>query len=116
MYIDGSFVKHKIPVKHIYVTVRILNSEVSGTACAWRVLSMMPSILKSATLLQTETWRKDCRLRLHHACIAQVVDMINRFGSEDKYLHRGAILCKLSTKFTQVYTGLLMSKLFGNFR
>ena len=29
---------------------------------------------------------KDHRLRLHHACIAHVVEMINRFGSEDKYL------------------------------
>ncbi len=29
--------------------------------------------------------------------------------------HRGASLCKLWTKFTQVYTGLLMSKLFGHF-
>jgi hypothetical protein len=86
VYIDGSFVKHKIPVKPIYVTVRNLNSAVSGKACAWRVLGMMPSIRKSATLSQTETWRKDRRLRLHHACIAHVVEMINRFGSEDTYL------------------------------
>jgi hypothetical protein len=86
VYINGSFVKHKIPVKPIYVTVRNLNSAVSGKACAWRVLGMMPSIRKSATLSQTETWRKDRRLRLHHACIAHVVEMINRFGSEDKYL------------------------------
>ncbi len=41
---------------------------------------------KCATLLQAETWRKDHRLRLHHACIDHVVEMINRFGSEDKYL------------------------------
>jgi hypothetical protein len=47
---------------------------------------MMPCARKSASLEQTETWRKDCRLRLHHACIAQVVEMINRFGSENKYL------------------------------
>jgi hypothetical protein len=26
VYIDGSFVKHKIPVKPIYITVRNLNS------------------------------------------------------------------------------------------
>ena len=59
---------------------------VSGKACAWRVLGMMPSLRKSATLAQSDTWRKDCRLRLHHACIAHVVEMINKFGSEDKYM------------------------------
>ena len=86
VYIDGSFVKHKIPVKPIYVTVRNLSSVVSGKACAWRVLGMMPSLRKSATLAQTDTWRKDRRLRLHHACIAHVVGMVNRFCSEDKYI------------------------------
>ena len=88
VYIDGSFVKHKIPVKPIYITVRNLNSTVSGKACAWRVLGMtrMPSLKKSATLDQTDTWRKDHRLRLHHACITHVVDMVNRFGSEDKHI------------------------------
>ena len=34
VYIDGSFVKHKIPVKPIYITVRNLSSVVSGKACA----------------------------------------------------------------------------------
>jgi hypothetical protein len=86
LYIDGSFVKHKIPVKPIYVSVRNLNSTVSGKACAWRVLGMMPSLKKSATLDQTDTWRKERRLRLHHACIAHVVEMVNKFGSEDKHL------------------------------
>ena len=84
VYIDGSFVKHKKPVKPIYITVRNLNSTVSGKACAWRVLGMMPSLKKSATLDQTDTWRKERRLRLHHACIAYVVEMVNRFGCEDK--------------------------------
>jgi hypothetical protein len=55
VYSDGSFVKHKIPVKPIYVTVRNLNSVVSGKACAWRVLGMMPSLRKSATLAQSDT-------------------------------------------------------------
>jgi hypothetical protein len=86
VYIDGSFVKHKIPVKPIYVTVCNLNLAVSGKACAWRVLGMMPSLRKSATLDQTDSWRKDRRLRLHHACIAHVADMVTKFGSEDKYL------------------------------
>jgi hypothetical protein len=35
LYIDGSFVKHKIPVRLIYVTVCNLNSVVSGKARAW---------------------------------------------------------------------------------
>ena len=86
VYIDGSFVKHKIPVKPIYVTVRNLNSVVSGKACAWRVLGMIPSVQKSATLKENDTWRKNRRLRLHHACIEKVVCMINKFCSVDKYL------------------------------
>jgi hypothetical protein len=86
VYIDGSFVKHKIPVKPIYVTVRNLNSVVSGKACAWRVLGMIPSVRKSATLQQDDTWRKNRRLRLHHACIEKVAEMINKFGAEDKYV------------------------------
>jgi hypothetical protein len=67
IYIDRSFVKHKIPVKPIYITVRNLNSTVSGKleAGAWRVLGMMPNLQKSATLAQTETLRKERRLRLH---------------------------------------------------
>ena len=99
VYIDGSFVKHKIPVKPIYVTVRNLNSVVSGKACAWRVLGMIPSVRKSATLAQNDTWRKNRRLRLHHACIEKVADMVNKFGSEDKY-----VLCADG----QVHTGTCM--------
>jgi len=33
IYIDGSFIKHSIPVKPIYITVRNLDSY--GLACAW---------------------------------------------------------------------------------
>ena len=86
VYIDGSFIKHKIPVKPIYVTVCNLNSVVSGKACAWRVLGMMPSLRKSATLAQTDTWRRDSRLRLHHAGLSHIVNMINKFGSKDKHI------------------------------
>ncbi len=86
MYIDGSFVKHKIPVKPIYITLRNLNSVVSGKAAAWRVLDIMPTLRKSATLEQTDTWRKERRLRLHHAGIAHLVEMLNKFASEDKHL------------------------------
>ena len=86
VYIDGSFVKHKIPVKPIYVTLRNLSSVVSGKTAAWRVLGMMPSLRKSATLAQTDNWRKERRLRLHHACISHLVEMVNKFTSEDKHL------------------------------
>lgn len=41
IYIDGSFVKNKIPVKPIYITLRNLDSSVSGKAMAWRVLGML---------------------------------------------------------------------------
>ena len=95
--------KHKIPVKPIYVTVRNLNSVVSGKACSWRVLGMMPSLRKSATLAQTDMWRKDRRLRLHHACIAHVVEMVNKFGSEDKYL-----LCADGQVRTRMYQYILV--------
>ena len=86
MYIDGSFIKHKIPVKPVYVTVCNLNSVVSGKACAWRVLGMMPSIRESAILAQTDTWRKHRRPRLHHAGLSHIAKMIARLGSEDKYI------------------------------
>ena len=86
VYIDGSFVKHKIPVKPIYITLRNLNSVVSGKAAAWRVLGIMPTLRKSATLEQTDTWRRERSLRLHHEGIAHLVEMLNKFASEDKHL------------------------------
>jgi len=105
LYIDGSFVKHKIPVKPIYVSVRNLNSTVSGKACAWRVLGMMmPSLKKSATLDQTDMWRTERRLRLHHSCIAHVVEIVvNKFGSEDKHL-----LCADGQVHTSTYQYILV--------
>ncbi len=63
MFGGGRFIKHKIPVKPIYVTVCNLNLVVSGNACACRVLGMMPSLKKSATFAQTDSWRRDRRLR-----------------------------------------------------
>jgi hypothetical protein len=70
--IDGSFVKHKISVKPIYVTVDSLNSVVSGKYAAWRVLGMMPNLRNGATQAQSDAWRKHRRLSLHHACISHV--------------------------------------------
>ncbi len=62
---------------------------------------MMPGLRKSATLAQADTWRKDHRLRLHHACIDHVIQMVNKFGSEDKYL-----LYADGQVQTQVYTSM----------
>ena len=69
IYIDGSFVKHSIPVKPIYITLRNLDSVVSGKAMAWRVLGMLPSFKKSATPNETDDWRRQRSLGMHHACI-----------------------------------------------
>jgi hypothetical protein len=96
-------VKHKIPAKPIYVTVCSLNSVVSGKACAWMVMGMRSSLRKSATLGQTDTWRKVRRLRLHHACLAHVVEMLHKFGSEDKY-----VLCADGQVHTSMYMFVLV--------
>ena len=77
IYIDGSFIKHSIPVKPIYITVRNLDSVVSGKAMAWRVLGMLPSFNKSATPNESDDWHRQCRLGMHHACIKRVVESIN---------------------------------------
>ena len=58
IYIDGSFIKHSIPVKPIYITVRNLDSVVSGKAVSWRVLRMLPSFKKSATPNESDDWRR----------------------------------------------------------
>ena len=58
IYIDGSFIKHSIPVKPIYITVCNLDSSVSGKAMAWRVLGMLPGFKKSATPIESDEWRR----------------------------------------------------------
>ncbi len=94
VHIDGSFVKHKIPVKPIYVTFSNLNSAVSGKACALQMLGMMPSIRKSTTLLQTETWRKDCRLRLYVSDTFFSRDL-PLFSRDFTYVHWNILTCFL---------------------
>jgi hypothetical protein len=54
LYIDRSLVKHKIPVRPIYITVCNLNLVVSGKAGSWRVLGMMPRVHRRATLAQSD--------------------------------------------------------------
>ncbi len=50
LYIHGSFVMHKIPVRPIYVTVSNLNSVVSGKGSAWSVLGMMPGYVANTSI------------------------------------------------------------------
>ncbi len=93
----------------MYITLRNLTTAVPGKAVAWRVLGMMPSLRKSATLQQTDTWHKELRLRLHHAGLAHLVEMVNKFASEDKH-----VLCadgqvqmsmySVCTQYVQVHT------------
>ena len=86
IYVDGSFIKNKIAVKPIYITVRNLNSAVSGKSLAWRVLGMLPALKKKPTVGQSTAWRAQRRLRLHHACMQHVVDSVNRFCSADTHV------------------------------
>ena len=86
IYIDGSFIKHSIPVKLIYITVRNLDSVVSGKAMAWRVLGMLPSFKKSATPNESDDWRRQRRLEMHHACVKHVVESINNFCDKDVHV------------------------------
>ncbi len=97
--------KKLIPVKPIYVTVSNLNSVVSCKACAWCVFGMMPSLKKSATLAQTDSWQKDSRLRLHHAGLSHIVNLINKFRSEDKHILRR--LCADDKVMICIYTYIL---------
>ena len=86
IYIDGSYIKSKIAVKPIYITVRNLTSTVSGKSMAWRVLGMLPALKRKACVRESNAWRAQRRLRLHHACMKHVVDSINGFCSADKHL------------------------------
>ena len=89
IYIDGSFIKNKIAVKPlaIYITLHSLNSAVSGKSLAGRVLAMLPSLKKKATVVgQSNAWCAQRRLRLHDACMKHVMDSVNKFYSTDKHL------------------------------
>ena len=66
---------------------------------------MMPSLRKSATLEQTDTWRKERRLLLHHAGLAHQVEMVNKFASEDKHVlcADGQVLMSMYLVCTSTY-------------
>jgi hypothetical protein len=49
----------------------------AGKAFAWRLLGMMPSISKAATVAQSDGWRSDRRTRLDHSCVDILAQQIN---------------------------------------
>ncbi len=76
---------------------------------------MMPSLKKSATLVQTDSWRKELRLRLHHAGLSHITAMINKFGSEDMYiLCADGKVCICIYLYELVYTQTYMYELIYN--
>jgi hypothetical protein len=58
------------------------------TAMAMLVLGMPPSLKKKATVGQSNAWRAQRHLRLHHACMKyrDVVDSIKKFCSTDSHI------------------------------
>ena len=52
-----------------------------------------------------DTWRKEHRLRLHHAVIAHLVEMVNKFASEDKHVlcADGQVLMSMYSVCTSTY-------------
>ncbi len=41
---------------------------------------------KSATPNESDEWRRQCRLEMHHACVNHVVDSINNFCDKDVHV------------------------------
>ena len=77
----------KIAMNPIYITVRNLNSAVSGKSVL-AMLGMLPALKKNPTvgLGTVECLARPApfqRLRLHHAYMKHVVDSINRLCSEE---------------------------------
>ena len=57
VYIYGSFIKDRIAVKPIYITVRNLRLAVSCKSFVWRVLGMLPALKKKPTVAQSNALR-----------------------------------------------------------
>jgi hypothetical protein len=62
---------------------------VASKAFAWRLLGMMPSLSKAATVAQTDDWRSDRRMRLYHSCIDILTQQINDLTGRDIYFRFG---------------------------
>jgi hypothetical protein len=52
------------------------------TAMAMLVLGMLPSLKKKATVGQSNAWRAQHHLNLHHACMKHVVNSINNCSAD----------------------------------
>ena len=61
---------------------------VAGKAFAWRLLGMMPSVSKAATIVQTDEWRTE-RRTLYHACIDILAQQINDLTGRDIFFRFG---------------------------
>ena len=72
---------------------------VAGKSFAWRLLGMMPSISKAATVSQTDDWRSDRRTRLYHSCIDILVQQINDLSGRDIHFRFGDHLYRRSRVF-----------------
>ena len=80
-----------VPAAHMHVKAL---DKIAPVRCgnpfvrAARVLGMLPGFKKSATPNESDEWRRQCRLEMHHACVKHIVDSINNFC--DKNVH---VLC-----------------------
>ncbi len=72
---------------------------VSGKAFAWRLLGMMPSISRAATLAQSDEWRSHWRTRLYHSCIDILAQQINDLIGRDMFFRFGAQMYRCSSVF-----------------
>ena len=62
---------------------------VASKAFAWRLLGMMPSISKAATIVQSDEWRSERRTRLYHSCVDILAQQINDLTGRDIFLRFG---------------------------
>ena len=74
---------------HRAVASRNNDRTVAGKSFAWRLLGLMPSISKAATVLQTDEWRSERRARLYHSCIDILAAQINDLTGRDMYFRYG---------------------------
>ena len=103
MYGIYSLYKHAIAYKwtaeELTATIKLIKSTDFKVDFAWRLLGMMPSISKAATVLQTDDWRSDRRTRLYHACIDILVQKINDLSGRDIHFRFGDQLYRRSRVF-----------------
>ena len=75
----------------VYFAVASRNNDrtVAGKSFAWRMLGMMPSLSKAATVLQTDEWRSERRAQLYHSCIDILAEQINDLTGRDMHFRFG---------------------------